>query len=116
MYCICTCGGAAKKKFIHPQRTLIILVYFKNLRYPIQRLYQISHLLSVRELYIVKTEFKKYISTLKSKIRKDIIVHIPQTKTKFASIQYKKHSAYLYNRMNKQIYVYNKKQYELKKM
>lgn len=123
VYCIPIWGGAAKTKFIdleRGQRALIKVMYFKNIRYPTQSLFQISDLLSVRKLYVIKTFLKKhktlpYSPTLTLKRRKDIIAEVPQTKTKFASIQYKKRSAKLYNRINREIYLYNKEKHECKK-
>lgn len=123
-YCIPTWGGAAKTKFIdleRGQRALIKMMYFKNMRFSTQHLYQISNLLSVRKLYIIRTIIKKHKSlpydpNLNLKRRKDLVADVPQTKTKFASNQFKKRSAQLYNKCNRETYVYNKKLNECKKI
>lgn len=124
VYCIPIWGGAAKTKFIaveRVQRALIKIMFFKRIRFPTERLYQISDLLSVRKLYIVHTVLKKhkrqpYDTAILSKRRKDIIAPIPQTNTRFCSRQYEKRSSQLYNKINKEIYVYTKQYYECKKL
>lgn len=123
-YCIPIWGGAAKTKFIdleRGQRALIKMMYFKNMRFSTQLLYQISNLLSVRKLYIIRTIIKKHKSlpydpNLNLKRRKDLVADVPQTKTKFTSNQFKKRSAQLYNKCNGETYVYNKKLNECKKI
>lgn len=123
-YCIPVWGGAAKTKFIEVergQRALIKIMYLKKIRHPTERIYQDSGLLSVRKLYITYMILKKhktlsYDSNILSKRRKDIIVQVPQTKTKLAAIQYNKRSAQIYNKVNKEIYIYNKQLHECKKL
>ena len=122
-YCIPIWGGAAKSRFIdveRGQRGLIKIMYFKNRRFSTKTLYEISGLLSVRKLYIIATLLKKHRTLifdkqLLSKRRKDIIAQIPQTKTKFAAIQYNIRSAQIYNRINKKIYIYTKQLHDCKK-
>lgn len=123
-YCIPVWDGAAKTKFIEVergQRALIKIMYLKKIRHPTERIYQDSGLLSVRKLYITYMILKKhktlsYDSNILSKRRKDIIVQVPQTKTKLAAIQYNKRSAQIYNKVNKEIYIYNKQLHECKKL
>lgn len=122
-YCIPIWGGAAKTRFIEverAQRALIKVMYFKKYRFPTTRLYQISKLLSVRKLYILQIILKKHKHLhFDSKIYKRRITHkaasLPNTKTKFASIQYCKRSAILYNKLNKELDIYSKHTYECKK-
>uniref|UniRef100_A0A2H1WZJ2 SFRICE_040385 n=1 Tax=Spodoptera frugiperda TaxID=7108 RepID=A0A2H1WZJ2_SPOFR len=122
LYCIPIWGGAAKTKFIHlerAQRALIKLMYFKNKRFPTSSLYQISDLLSVRKLYILQIVLKKhktlsYNDKEKSKRRKDLVLQVPQTKTRFAYKQFNKRSSQLYNKINKHVYIYNKSYYDCK--
>lgn len=121
-YCITIWGGAAKSKFIHVergQRAVIKIMYFKKIRYPTTSLYQDSGLLSVRRLYIIHTVLKKhknlpYDKNIITRRRKDIIAPVPQTKTKFAAIQYNKLSCQLYNRINKKLHIHNKQSHECK--
>lgn len=123
-YCITIWGGAAKSKFIHVergQRAVIKIMYFKKITYPTESLYQDSGLLSVRKLYILYTVLKKHKNlpfdrTTITRRRKDLIAQVPQTKTKFAAIQYIKLSGQLYNRINKKIYIHNKQLHECKKI
>lgn len=122
VYCIPIWGGAAKTRFLdveRGQRALIKIMYFKKRRYPTDSLYQISGLLSVRKLYITFTVLKKhktlpYDINIISKRRKDMVAQVPQTKTKFAAIQYSKRSAQLYNRINREICLYSKQEHVCK--
>ena len=122
MYYIPIWGGAVKTHFLMVKRVqcaLIKVIHFKNRRYPTESLYQISNVLSVRKLCILQTVLKMhkslpYDSRLQSKRKKDIIALIPQTKSVFASRQFNKRSAYLYNLINN-IYRYTKTYYESKK-
>ncbi|KAJ8726971.1 hypothetical protein PYW08_015368 [Mythimna loreyi] len=122
VYCIPVWGGAAKTKFIileRGQRSLIKIMYFKKIRYSTEKLYELSGLLSVRKLYIIYTVLKKhktlaYDPKIMSKRRKDLIAQIPPTRTKFAAMQYQHRSARLYNRVNKQIFIYPNKLYDCK--
>lgn len=72
-------------------------------------------------MYILKIILKKhktlpYVPDSILKRRKDKIVEIPRVKTKFASIQYNKRSVKLYNKINKDSYIYSKPLYECKKI
>lgn len=122
-YCIPIWGGAAKTRFLQverAQRNLIKIMYFKKIRFSTESLYRLSKLLSIRKLYILHTVLKKhknlpYNATLRNKRRKDSVIQIPRTKTKFASRQYNKRSAYLYNYINKELGIYDMHYYECKK-
>lgn len=123
MYCIPIWGGAAKTRFIElerAQRALLKVMYFKKKRFPTTDLYKIDNLLSVRKLYILLitlNQHKKlqYDSAIYSKRVNFRVTTIPQTKSKFASIQYSYRSAFLYNMINKNIGIYNKNFYDCKK-
>lgn len=57
-YCIPIWGGAFKTKFIdieRSQRHLIKVMFFKPYRFPTDKLYKMSNLLTVRKLYILFT-------------------------------------------------------------
>lgn len=123
LYCIPIWGGTAKTKLMNlerAQRALIKIMYFKNKRFSTTSLYQISNLLSVRKLYITQTVLKKhktlpYNDEVKSKRRKDLVLHVPQSKTRFACKQFNKRSSQLYNKINKHVYIYNKSYHDCKK-
>ena len=123
-YCITIWGGAAKSSFIHVergQRAVIKIMYFKSMRCPTEVVYQDSGLLSVRKLYIIHTVLKKhknlpYDPSTATRRRKDLIAQVPQTKTRFAAIQFSTLSCQLYNRINNKIYVHNKQLHECKKV
>ncbi|KAJ8703937.1 hypothetical protein PYW07_013231 [Mythimna separata] len=123
LYCIPIWGGAAKTKIINverAQRSLIKIMYFKNKRFSTESLYQISGLLSVRKLYITQIALKihktlPYHRNQKIKRRIDLVAQVPQTKTKFASRQFNKRSAQLYNKINRHVYIHNKNFRDCKK-
>jgi hypothetical protein len=116
VYCIPIWGGAAKTRYLgleRAQRALLKVMYFKKRRFPTSELYRFSNVLSVRKLYVLNTVLKKhkdlpYDSKIIKSRRKYSIVQIPVTKTKFAAVQYTSRSAYLYNKLNKVIYFYDK--------
>ncbi|KAG7303781.1 hypothetical protein JYU34_010677 [Plutella xylostella] len=96
-------------------------MYFKKRLFSTDKLYNISNLLSVRKLYILSVILKThkclpFDPTLLKKRRKDIILKLPTVRTTFASIQYNTRSAYLYNKLNKQTYIYNKNFRECKNL
>lgn len=123
IYCIPIWGGAAKTKFLdleRVQRSLIKVMYFKKRRYPTGMLYQESNLLSIRKLYILQTLLKKhkdlpYDPKIKTKRRYDLAAKTISTRTKFARTQYSAQSSFLYNKINKEIDIYEENYYECKK-
>ena len=123
LYCITVWGGATKTKLIElerAQRALIKIMYYKNMLYPTNTLYIISDLLSIRKLYIIQAVLKKhkalpYVAENIAKRRKDLVAPVPQTKTMFTSRQFNKRSAQLYNKINKQLFLYKKNTYDCRK-
>jgi hypothetical protein len=115
-YCIPIWGGAAKTRFLEIERTqrnLIKLMYFKKTGFATNSLYDMCKLLSIRKLYITCTILRKhkyipYDPTIISKRRKDLVTVVPRTNTTFASRQYNRRSAYLYNKINKMLNIYDK--------
>lgn len=123
IYCISVWGGAVKTKFIiveRAQRALLKVIYFKNIRFPTEALYNECDLLSVRKLYILHSILKthKIIELNKEVIgnrrRTKNVVLLPNANTKFASIQFNWQSAYIYNKINKELNIYNKSKYDCK--
>lgn len=95
-------------------------MYFKKRIFPTTLLYDMSKLLSVRKLYIMNVALKVhknliYDPSILLKRRKDKIICIPSTNTNFASIQYQSRAAYLYNKINKEICIYDKLKFQAKK-
>lgn len=74
----------------------------------------------MRKLYILQIVLKKhqnidFDAKILTKRRKYNLAKIPETKTKFASAQFPTRSAYLYNKLDKELDIYNKPYYECKK-
>jgi hypothetical protein len=114
VYCISIWGGSAKTKYLQlerAQRGLIKVMYFKKQRFPTYSLYQLSKLLTVRQLYILNSILKvhkilPYDPKAKKKRRKDMI-NLSKTNTKFASRQFPILSRHLYNVLNKYLDIHN---------
>lgn len=112
-YCIPVWGGAAKSHVLgleKAQRSLIKVMYFKPYRFPTDKLYRLSGLLSVRKLYVsrlLQTCHKSltYVD-ISHKRRRDAVVPVPFTRTAFARRQYLSQSARIYNIVNKKLKIY----------
>lgn len=123
VYCITAWGGAAKSRFLElerAQRSILKVMYFKKRIFSTDKLYDLCNLLTVRKLYILLVILKTHKETpydprILKKRNKHRILKVPKTKTEFASRQFNKRSASLYNKINKQMYIYDKKQYQCKK-
>lgn len=124
IYCIPVWGGATKSSFLElerAQRAILKVMYFKKRIFSTENLYKLCNLLSVRQLYILLIILKMHKETpydpkILKKRKKYCIVNVPRTKTEFASRQYTKRSAFLYNKINKYIYIHDKKKFECKKL
>lgn len=123
IYCIPVWGGAAKTKFIsveRAQRALLKVIYSKNIRFPTEALFNECDLLSVRQLYILHSILKTHKTLERNKEiignsrRTKNVVLLPNANTKFASIQFNWRSAYIYNKINKELNIHNKSNYECK--
>lgn len=122
VYCIPVWGGASKTKFIElerAQRALIKVMYFKKMDYSTENIYILSNILSVRKLYILQIVLKMhkalpYDRKIENKRRMDYVVQVPTTKTTFAAMQYNRRSSYLYNKINKELNIFNKNYHECK--
>lgn len=125
-YCIRVWGGALKTRFLEAeraQRTLLKVMYFKKRLCPTTDLYVYSDLLSVRKLYILKLILNKH-KTLpftsdvagRGRRRKTAVATILPVNTQFAASQLESRAAIIYNKINKNIYIYNKSFVECKSM
>lgn len=123
VYCIPVWGGAGKTKFLdleRAQRGLLKIMYFKKRTFPTSMLYKLCNRLSVRKLYILQIVLKKhknidFDAKILTKRRKYNLATIPRTKTTFAIAQFPTRSAYLYNKLDKELDIYNKPFHECKK-
>jgi hypothetical protein len=121
-YCLPVWGGACKTRFIdveRAQRSLLKIMYFKNMWFSTYELYKMSNLPTVRKLYILSSVLRKHKTTpfdrnFLKKRRKDIVMYSPKTNTIFARRQYNKLSSHLYNTLNKELDIYPKLQYDVK--
>lgn len=122
VYCIPIWGGAAKTKFIElerAQRALIKVMHFKPFRFPTDLLHSSSQLLSVRKLYIIHAVLKMHKTlpldrNTQERRRYDKVAKIQATKTTFASNQYVRKSAHLYNLICKFLNIHPKPYYDCK--
>lgn len=124
IYCISVWGGAAKTRFLdleRAQRALIKIMYFKERRFPTETLYKECNLLTIRKLYILHSVLKKHKTltfdpSIQTRRRRAVIIETTKCRTKFAHMQYMIKSAFLYNKVNKGIYIYDKNLFECKKL
>jgi hypothetical protein len=122
-YCITVWGGATKSKFLEVergQRCLLKVMYLRPYRFPTFELYKISDQLSMRKLYILHTILKLHKTlecnpTLLTRRRKNTVAPLTAYKSLFAKRQYKTRSAYLYNKINVKINIYQQNKYNGKK-
>lgn len=113
-YCIPIWGSASKTNMLdleRAQRSLIKVMYFKPYRFPTDRLYVISDLLSVRKLYVLNIILKYHKSlpfnqAVLNKRRKDIVAPIYNVRTAFAERQYACQAPYIYNKINRILNIY----------
>lgn len=120
-YCIPVWGGSTKTKILElerAQRLLLKIMHFKPRRFSTEGLYRYAELLTVRKLYILNVVLKVHRSTgfnnALNKKRKNNVIPIRHTKTVFASRQYDRQSARIYNIVNKKLSVYPLKTYDCK--
>ena len=117
-------GGAHKTRVLEierAQRTLVKIMYFKKRTFSTQSLYQISQLLSMRKLYILRLILKKHKNLIDNSrvenirtARKFKVAKFPKVKTEFARVQYEYRSSHVYNTINKYLNIYNKSFFECK--
>lgn len=123
-YCIPVWGGASKIKFLElerSQRALLKVMFSKPYHFPTKELYSINNLLSVRKVYILQLILQRHKTVIidintKTKRRVNIRVETGIVKTKFASHQFAKKSAYVYKKVNSLINIYSLNSYKLKKV
>lgn len=114
-YCI-SCWGGVPKTTLKPlevaQRAILKVSSFKPLLYPTTQLYRECNVLTVRQLFIVNTILQQHRKTPyhvnhKSKRRCDLICVVPFTKFKSIKHYFYYLGPYLYNRINREIFVYS---------
>lgn len=121
-YCIPIWGGADKTHFLaleRAQRSLIKVIYSKPYRFPTDKLYKMSGLLTVRKLYILNLILACHKSLpyidLNHKRRKDVVAPVTATRTAFARRQYRAQSTYMYNKVNKILSIFPMLSYTCKR-
>lgn len=113
-YCISIWGGATKSKFLEierSQRCLLKVMHFKPFGFPTEELYNFSQVLTVRKLYILSTVLRlhkslPFFSDAMTRRRKDTVANVQEIKTTFAQRQYTSQSAFIYNKLNKQLNIF----------
>lgn len=122
-YCIPVWGGACKIKLLEVERTqrsLLKVMHFLPYRFPTDRLYAYSDLLTIRQLYILNCILKlhktlSYNPEILTKRRIDRVFTTNPVKTAYAAKQYLTRSTYLYKIINKKVNIYNLPYYDCKK-
>lgn len=117
-YCIVTWGGAAKTKFLRverAQRAVLKVMMKKPYRYPTTELFSDCQVLTVRQLYVLKSTLRKHaglpphIANKRSYVPPNI-----QHKTSFAQHQYYILSTHIYKKINKHLNIINLNSHPLK--
>lgn len=117
IYCLPIWGGAPKTHFIDieiAQRCILKVMLFKPYRHPTNSLYQECKLLTVRQLYILHlmlyqhshVDYTTVHKAIRHKRRKHKVCRIPQFKNKFTNRQLPFLSAFLYNKINQEINIF----------
>lgn len=114
-YCITVWGGANKTRFVYlerAQRSLLKVMYFLPREFSTNLLYSSTNLLTIRKLYILSTVLSKHKSlpyqhSVNNDRRKRNVVHQPRVKSVFAQRQYVNRANVLYNKINKELDIYN---------
>lgn len=121
-YCIPAWGGTDKTSLLHlerAQRAVLKVMSFKPRLYPTAKLYTECDVLTVRQLYVFRSVLRKHshlpldpsIICRRSGFPVSPVV---QCRTAFARRQYSSTSSRIYNKIHKQINIYNLNKYKLK--
>lgn len=112
-YCITVWGGAYKSHLLgleRAQRSVLKVLLFKPYRYSTKELYKESEVLSVRQLYlhtiVMYVHSRTPFTTSTNKRRQDKICKTIKFRTSFTNTQHCFMASYLYNKINKKLYVH----------
>lgn len=117
-YSICVWGGADKSAFLkleRAQRAVLKVMLKKSYRYPTTQLYDDCKVLTVRQLFVLRSILRKHKSVPppgKDK-RRHILISMPH-RTSFAQHQYYVLSPYLYAQIDKLLKIVHLNSYEIK--
>lgn len=114
-YCITSWGGACKTFILaaeRAQRAILKVSTFRPFLYPTNLLYKSCKVLTVRQLFILYTVLKQhralsYSTEVTNKRRKDIVcTNTATNKHAFATRFFMFLGPYLYNKLNRNLYIY----------
>lgn len=114
-YCLPVWGGADKTYILtveRAQRFILKIALFKNSMFRTKNLYQESDILTVRQLYILNCIIRQHkkntpdVNRLKKRHPRSVVT-LPKTRTTFATRQFQYQSAFLYNKINKNLNIYS---------
>lgn len=124
-YCLPVWGGAPKTHCINierAQRSVLKVMSFKPYRYPTNALYNECNLLTVRQLFILhilmfqhsKVDYTAVKDAMCHKRVKHNVCTLPNRRSKFFERQTDFLAAYLYNKINKELNIFDMTRYKLK--
>lgn len=120
-YCVPVWGGAAKTFLIdleRAQRAVLKVILRKPIRFPTDKLYDVASVLSVRQLYVLRSILRKHPQVPSHadprKRRNRNICSVEAHKTKFSTRHFYIASSILYNKINKELQIYSQNHYEVK--
>lgn len=120
-YCVPAWGGAAKTHFLkveRAQRAVLKVLHHKIFRFPTKDLYKLAKVLTVRQLFIIRSILRRHEQVRQPDPTKRnhyrICPPIPH-KTKFSSRQFQITSSFLYNKINKVLNIIRLSRFEIKK-
>ena len=111
-YCITTWGGASKTNLLlieRSQRALLKVCYYKPRLYPTTKIYELSQVLTVRQLFVLAITSKQHSSTIFTPgvcRRNCNIVPTTLNKTFFSHRFYVFLGPHIYNHLNKLLSLY----------
>lgn len=120
-YCITAWGCATKSHFIRverAQRAVLKVMYSKPIRFPTFQLYALASVLTVRQLFVLRTILRIHTKVplpdpMKRKTYRKCPV--PRHRTAFASRQFRISSLIIYNKINKSLNILKCNKYEVKR-
>lgn len=123
IYCVTAWGGATKTSLLpleRTQRAVQKVMLRKPFRYPTEQLYQDCKLLTVRQLFVLRSSLRKHASVPPSQVlhtrrRSARVCPVERYRTTFATHQYFILSSRLYYKLQKKLTINNLNHFELKR-
>ena len=117
-YCITAWGGAAKTKMLtveRAQRAILKVMTRKPYRFPTKELYSNCNVLTVRQLFILRSILRTHAKLPPPNPKKRLqLIRGPQHKTAFATHQFYTLSIHLYNKINKELKIQKSNTFSIK--